>query len=948
MSKSDFLFNNQYHEDVVRDLIHELQDMSWARAVEEQKTLCQSEWLSGSASDFVQDEALNKRMKFPEGSYTTFIPKKIVSGYKAKVILDKYIIPKRLISIRDILVSNDFAFNYIFWIAEYVFMDLKICLTHNGTYLVIENKASTGISDEKMQEIIRNYDNEFCENRWCLEIRPRTSWMYTETNQVNLLTGLKIPQSAFTTKKFTIDRHTNKTWRLCITVNTENPNLMRMTNAIYTEDNCLEISEAFNEFLQGGSFNCKVFTYEEPFKSGYTIMPNFEGPTGYLLTVFGEYLVESSGRRLKVLANKTEEDDWVTSDGKDIHFTDEELANAFVMGSTGDINWLSIPCKTGTPPVNPYNFRIWEYDADNDIFGRMNVVNPELIFPNIYTFQIVSEEANFYIEWIREDSLNQKNFLDLTELYRKYIGVEYPVKKMAGELNSVIQDYQPSGISYSDGEFISDPSRSSVNEYHKDKLISLLKNNKYGYHLLYNALARANAPFKINNLKISSNDNWITAIESGASELRFAMSATTATDMCDVFINGKYIHGLRTDDQPWGKYLIIPLTNMSAEDRAAITADSDVTIIRYTTAQKQRNTYAAIDIHEAIAESHNGRQYVLFPYDYKGSELSGADLTLYDSAGLRLDTSKFGFGMYACETLVQYPTKMIDWEGLGIDKNDPNIASRIYTDENTGMEVIVFDSISTNELSYQYIRTDLGEFLLTLDPAYLVVKSGKTFVHCEPGEPFSKKVNPLEIAIEAPTGTDALNRLGIANADVYRRVDKFNMIPIEGQVKINVDLFYGIADPARFLVYVDGKRVDADTYTVTFSPFVAKAATVTINVDHACNVTVMYIPYPIEIHEAFAGGNILNTSQLGIYEFQYTDLIFDSNGKLIPVTAFEKISDQLYRVPNGYTDGEFMIIRQVRDSNFWECADSYNTPDDIITDLIRHDPGFASYMNATE
>ena len=114
MSKSDFLFNNQYHEDVVRDLIHELQDMSWARAVEEQKTLCQSEWLSGSASDFVQDEALNKRMKFPEGSYTTFIPKKIVSGYKAKVILDKYIIPKRLISIRDILVSNDIAFNYIF------------------------------------------------------------------------------------------------------------------------------------------------------------------------------------------------------------------------------------------------------------------------------------------------------------------------------------------------------------------------------------------------------------------------------------------------------------------------------------------------------------------------------------------------------------------------------------------------------------------------------------------------------------------------------------------------------------------------------------------------------------------------------------------------------------------------------------------------------------------
>ncbi len=959
MSQSDVLFNNQYHEDVVRSVFRELNDMSWCRAVEEQKTLCQSEWIGGPMTDFVQDEELNTRMKFPTGSYTTFIPRKIVNGYKAKTILDKYIIPKHLISIKDILVSPDFSFNYIFWIAEYVFMDLKVCLCHNGTYLVIENKASSGISDDKMKSIIANYNNEFCENRWCLEIRPRTSWMYTETNYVNLLTNLKIPQSIFLKKWFTIDRHVNKVWRLCVSFDTEEPNLMRMTNAKYTDDNQLEITSAFNEFLQGSSFNVKVFTYEEPFKVGYTVMPNIEGPTVYLKTVDDEYIADIDGRRLKVLATRETDDNWVSADGKDIKFTEAELEKAIVMGNTGNISWLSIPCKSGTSPVNPHNFRIWEYDADRDLFGRMNVIDPELVFPNIYTFQNISEEAHFYIEWIRDESVAKNPFLDFTNSYRKYIGLNYPIKKMAEELIPAIQNYQPTPVIYSDGDYITNPNHSCIQEYDMDKMKELLRTNRYGWRKLLNALARANAPFKVNTLKFSSNENWTDALESNATEIRFAMTSTTATDACDVYIDGKFIPFLKTEDHPWGKYLIIPLDSLPGL-KESITPDSMITIIRYTTTNRQLSVYSAIDVHETIAETYKGRRYVLFPYDFKGESLSGSDITLYDSAKLRLDVSNFGFGMYAYETIIQYPTKMINWEKLGISKDDPEIQKRIHTDEASGMEVITFDNLSPNELSYLYLKTTLGELIMTLDPAYLVVKSGKKFIHREPGETFSKKVNPLEIAIEAPLGVDALGQLGIANSDVYRRVDKLNPTITDGTIMLYIDNFYGAADKNRFLVFSDGKLLPVDSFDVTFSKYVGRPATITIPVTDASTVgtvySVVYLPYPVEHYTMESNGTTIDTNgkpaNAGIPDgmIGYTDLIFKTDGEtgLVPTTLITPIGEEISEVVPKYANSSFIVYRPKIDSNLWGFdGHTESSRESILDQLIVDDLDYADSLGVT-
>ena len=68
MDQSTILFDNQYHADVVDHMLRELNDKTWYRSMEEQKTSCQTEILSGPISDFKQDESLNSKMGFPMGS----------------------------------------------------------------------------------------------------------------------------------------------------------------------------------------------------------------------------------------------------------------------------------------------------------------------------------------------------------------------------------------------------------------------------------------------------------------------------------------------------------------------------------------------------------------------------------------------------------------------------------------------------------------------------------------------------------------------------------------------------------------------------------------------------------------------------------------------------------------------------------------------------------------
>lgn len=922
MDQSTILFDNQYHADVVDHMLRELNDKTWYRSMEEQKTSCQTEILSGPISDFKQDESLNSKMGFPMGSYSYFLPRRIINHQYRKEIMDKFIIPKTLISLKDTFTNKYFVYHYLFLIGDYVFIDLKLCLTQNGTYFIIENNAASGISNTKLKEMIDNYNNPYCDNRWTLEIRPKTSYCYTERSRVTLVNGTKIYLSNFDMISNRVAPNNTVDWKICVTQSDDNVNLLRMTSGQLKEDSTgkyLEITEAFSNYLSsGGSFIAHCYAYAEPYRVGYAISPNYNGPTQYLKTKFDEYLVTIDNRKLKVLAMKSESE-WETIDGTDIRFSD--LTNMIAVGYRGNTNWITIPMKDMVSPIHPGNFRIWEYDPESDTFGRMNATDMNVSFPNIYTYDILSECPMFYIEWIRNDASYCK-FDDITAEYRDYIGMQYANKLFNRELIDAMQNYNPVKLIYSDFDYISFARYGSIHEYNVEKLKDLLNENGMWYPEFLKTISEKNRVYKTFAFHMNDFPDYLSKLTNRSAPDALTIRITNGSrdhNAYTVYVDGLFVGDTHIYFDKFDQLIEIPSNHL--------TADSTIIIDVYLTENRQYATTVSID---------NKTDHCLLPYSYNGHSISGSDITFCDSAGLRIDNSIMGYGMYATQYVVQYPTKMINWDKIGLDPTDEAIKSRIYEDEDSKAEVLTFEFIVPNEYVYLYLKTIENYFLEVLDPAYLMVKSGEVFIRCEPGVSFSKKINPLELSIIAPHKIDALGKIGICNSDVYRSSYKNNLAENN---ELRLALFYGSNDETRFLVFRNGLLVDPSTYTLTTSKYVGKPLKITFkdNPSEGESGGLIYLPFPVDSITATSDQNgFINVAGTGLCGYTGTEIVFRDQKRYDP-TDIEVITPQLLKcsTPNA----TFTFIRVHRDSNIWE----YNDTEDMsfLDKVFIQDPTFA-------
>ena len=924
MDQHTILFDNQYHADIVDNILREFNDRTWYRSMTEQKTACQTEILSGPVSDFKQDEALNTKMGFPAGSYTYFLPRKLTNHQYQKEILDKFIIPKTLISLKDTFTSKYFVFQYLFLLGDYVFINLKLCITQNGTYLVIEDGTTDGISDTRLKEMIDNYNNPYCDNRWTLEIRPKTSFCYTETTRTSLVDGTKLYLNKFTTQQFRVAPNSMVDWKVCITYWNDDPNLLRMTSATLKEDEggkYLEVTQVFSDYLaNGGSFIAHCYVYAEPYRVGYAISPNYNGPTGYLKTMFDEYIATVDNRRLKVLA-QVSEDGWETVSGSDIKFDD--LTDAIAVGFMDNYNWIAIPIMDHVSPIHPGNFRIWEYEPETDTFGRMNATSVTARFPNIYKYNILSECSMFYIEWIRADEeVSYCKFDDFTKEYRDYIGIEFARKLLHNELIDVIQNFKPLEFVYNDYDYISSAKYPTVHDYNLEKAKELLHETNLWYSDLQKQIAERNRVFKTHVFQITEFESFYNDMVAGNTpeylNIRFT-DGSKLNHAYTVYVDGKFIGDYSSRFDKFDLILSIP--------SKYLTQTSEIIIDAYLTENEQYATTVKVDANT---------DHALLPYEYKGHSISGSDITFYDSAGLRVDPNQIGFGMYAAQYIVQYPTKMIDWEGLGLDPSSEEIASRIYLDEDTGAEMLTFEFIVPNEYAYLYLKTIENYFLLTLDPAYLMVKSGEVFVECPAGTSFSKKINPLELSVVVPHKFDALGRIGISNSDVYRQTYNADM---GAKNEMRLGVFYGSNNANRFLVFKDGVLTDPSTYNITTSNYVGKALKVDFKEAPTAGTVggLIYLPFPVDIIQATSDANgFINIAGTGLCGYTGTEIVFRDNLRYNPNDIIE-ITPQILKCSTPYAT--FTFIRVHRDSNIFEFEDTQDF--DFLDKLFVNDPAFA-------
>ena len=67
MDQGIFLFDNQYHPDVIDRVYQRVLETTWGHCMSIQETMCQHHIYGGPLTDFKCDEALNTKMGFPAG-----------------------------------------------------------------------------------------------------------------------------------------------------------------------------------------------------------------------------------------------------------------------------------------------------------------------------------------------------------------------------------------------------------------------------------------------------------------------------------------------------------------------------------------------------------------------------------------------------------------------------------------------------------------------------------------------------------------------------------------------------------------------------------------------------------------------------------------------------------------------------------------------------------------
>ena len=925
--QAEYLFNNRYYPEVIDKVFHQVQETTWDHCVNIQRAMCDHKVLSGHLTEFTLDDERNRKKGFPKGSYALFIRERLLYGHQ-KYILEHFLKKQELLTLREMLENERFEHQFIFHIADYTFMNLKCRIEQTGTWLVIPVGTEDGITKEQFEWMMADYNNPYTPNLWMLEIRPKVSYVYGSTLSHDLIDAnnrIYLDESWFTEQRHFIRSDEMVEWKVCITESEYEKNLLRVSTGFYYWDEerksgYLQVSDAFAAFVRSANFVVHAFIYNEGRKVGYAISPNYIGPTNYLKTCFDEYIAAVNAARLKVMA-MTIPGGWVTIGGFDDQFgAEEELVT---VGFEVDQCWIAIPTKDGVCPIWPGNFRVWEYDAENDTIGRMVVQSANVIWPNIYTYKLVSDCKLLLIEWFRDDILKGTNYDDFSKGYRDYVGPDFYDMAVRKKLMPSLQNYNPLHTVYDTIDLIPRLLLYGSNDYRRIKIEELLNETGLHWKDFIEALDTENERFHTLVYRMKEMPTLLANIKA-SEDGRARIPISTTYDVLrayDLYIDGLHIMNTTTHWENFYQYIYFP---------AEYVTDGSVIIIDMYDKDYQYSMRMEVG---TIPGENN------LPDDYPMPFVSGNDLVITTEDGIRVPRSEFEYTLHCIELMAQVPNSTIHWDELGITPEEIEVIRRGRAVEwEDPFRSTVFRFIMTAERAYSYLRTIHDNQLMSSDPSQrLMVRTGNIIIPHEPD--FSKRIRACDLGIHFKKQSPKTIR--IYNANVRRSAISTNLA---AQPYVEIMAFCGADDASRLMPFVDGKLCWHDEVRGIIpdrvnTPFRIEYILPQQDFNQG---EVVYLPFPVDQYETMSDENgFLHLENTTVDVIGRHDMIFE-NGYRIPNEDLKRISNILVKVPKA--NSRYTIIRPHRDPEMYNF--NRGNTQSIYDKMFIDSPGYREYVNS--
>ena len=922
MANPSYLFCNQYHADVVDKAYHDVRRRTWDSCMRLQRDMCQKKVFGGPLTDFTLNEKLNIERGFPAGSYTHFLPERLIQGDQ-RYILEHFVKNKEIVTVSEMLADPKFKYQYLCQLAEFLFMGLKIQLAQNGTWLIVPIDTPDGISSAQWEDMRDNYGAApYVQNRWLLERRPKVSYGYVESTLDNVIdTQNRISLTKFTAWADYLTGDYVNDWKVAVSTYPDHLNLLTMGFGTLSDDRrYIELTQNFVDYLHSMTEAAHILVFNEPNKAGFTVSPNFIGPSTPITTVnYDEYLAASNLRRFRVLVDNG--DGGMTKvEAYDRDFTDAPMCN---VGFTEEQSWVSIPMKTGTPPIYPGNFRVWEYDVDHDCLKRMVASDMELRFPNVYLYKMFSEEQWLYIEWFRDEATGGIAFDDYTEAYRNYVGDEFGIRLMRGQLPDCVENFEPFHSVYDTDDFVQHVLMECSPEYRVSCVADLLNSDGMYWRRFQEALDSKNCPYITWTVRLYDDLNlyWALVNQTG-DQLKLKIAGVNSLCPYNLYVDGVLVTETQGFWDEFDQIVTIP--------RRLVTAGS-VIVVDLFAPDIQNNV-------EVVADGNFSE--ALLPANYPIPEVSGHDLVATTLSGQRFDTDRVQFAVFAKRYFVQIPANFVDWEKAGIDIDDPRIAARVGTGvHDPNFKSVVFEYLTSTKASYAELVTSSDEVLVDSLNNVLMIKDGDVIVSTEPVDgqeltaaEFSKKVRASDIAVRVPDYADESGLIKVWNATVYRRSTRSDLA---SNRVVRIPSFCGAAEPERFVAFVDGVLQSSDGISGTIPSFVGRDLSMTFAATSGTG-EVVYLPFPVDRYDLTADQyGQLNLTGTGVNCVTRYDMVFE-NGKRIPTDKIVAKTNQVYTVPT--PGATYTIIRNHRDENLYGFHDV--ALQSFLDVLYSQDPDF--------
>lgn len=969
MDQAVFLFDNQYDPKAIDKVYQQVKDTTWNHCINIQQAMMRQKVYGGPITDFTLNSSLNQKMGFPNGSYTIFLDERFIKQNQ-KYIMGFFMRDHNTISLGEILQDNHFKFQYTLQIGDYLYMEARVMVTDKGTYLIVIPDGTHGLTKKMWDEIMDSYGNDYSPNRWTLIRRPKVSYVYGLTTVLAAIEGNKLWLDAFTDKKSYYTEINNTDWKVAISDDSSNMGLLRMGIGEFKYDSALgkpylELSDLYANYFTSSMSQITVFAYNEDRKLGYALSPNYIGPTSYLKTRFDEYIAAIDHARFKVIA-EIPTGGWATVDGTDGEMSPKDSIVTVGFAADGKC-WLSIPTKDGISPVNPNNFRIWEYDSEYDMLDRMVAVSVEAAFPNVYYYKLQSEASMLYIEWFRDDVTLGQDYDDFSKPYRDYIGERFTYDFLQGTLPDVIQSFAPLHSEYDASDFIKNILLYSTHEYRVERMTELLKETGLHYDKLVNELDAINVPYTTTIYDMAKLPEMYEKLSAMGENAYIIYNSVMNRDAYDIYVDGVRQANSTAYIDSSGRYRV-------TFNASKLTATSIIILDVYQSTDQYSEEVV-------VGENFQDSRIYTFPVD----RLSGNDLVICRPSGARIDPMQVDYGVSAKECLIQVPATMVDWDALGMDINDPRIADRVGYDIAGGyFRSIVFRLVLPDHDSAAILKSDFSEDLTfyTSENERILVRYTGMIVTTEGynegligTSKFSKRIATGDICLHissselpvteytalqsstneeiqdnegkilssndnqeevvTPVGTSYTGKVKIYNANVYRRSD---LIDLGAVLSATIQNFYGADDPNRILCFTNGV-LQADTaYTGAIPTQIGADFSIKFtNYAHAGDMAqAVYLPFPVDkftfTSNSYSQANLAGT---GIMVIGMMDLVFE-NGYRIPNDKIIRVTNQIVKTPSA--NAKYTIIRMHRDSNLFDFQDT--DEQSFLDKLLKQSPGF--------